>query len=178
MCGSHCWCVKVYAGEALCEQGVQSCLQQYVGMWRHVHDTTVAECVAHAYVRSIVSVKGSVWDNVPRLDSCQKHGRRACAGGSLDCSTSITAWVLLHHLLLFNFMHMGVHVHVHLTFAIILPPPFPGRYYQFGGSTNILVLPPNTVTFDTDLVANSKAGVETWVPMGDHIGMRHATNAK
>ena len=142
------------------------------------YDTTVAEYVAHAYVRSIVSVKGSVWDNVPRLDSCQKHGRRACAGGSLDCSASITAWVLLHHLLLFNFMHMGVHVHVHLTFAIILPPPFPGRYYQFGGSTNILVLPPNTVTFDTDLVANSKAGVETWVPMGDHIGMRHATNAK
>lgn len=94
------------------------------------YDTTVEECVAHTYVRSIVSVKVSVWDNVQRLDSCQKHGRRACAGGSLDCSTSITAWVLLHHLLLFNFMHMGVHVHVHLTFAIILPllsPPFPGQ---------------------------------------------------
>ena len=24
LCGSHCWCEKVYAGEALCEQGVQS----------------------------------------------------------------------------------------------------------------------------------------------------------
>ena len=58
------------------------------------------------------------------------------------------------------------------------PLPFPGRYYQFGGSTNVLVLPPNTVTFDADLVVNSKAGVETWVPMGDHIGMRHTTNAR
>lgn len=45
-------------------------------------------------------------------------------------------------------------------------------YYAFGGSTNILLFPPNTVKFDQDILDNSNACVETLVRVGMRIGKR------
>lgn len=43
-------------------------------------------------------------------------------------------------------------------------------YFQFGGSTVILILKKKTVVFDPDILENSDAGVETIVKMGEKIG--------
>jgi phosphatidylserine decarboxylase len=44
-------------------------------------------------------------------------------------------------------------------------------YYQFGGSTNIMILPAScALTLDADILRNSKAGVETLVDVGEQIG--------
>ena len=43
-------------------------------------------------------------------------------------------------------------------------------YFKFGGSTVILVVPAGSVTFDSDLVRNSSAGLETRVLCGERIG--------
>jgi len=44
-------------------------------------------------------------------------------------------------------------------------------YFQYGGSTVIVVFPEGTVLFDEDLVGHSKAGVETVVKVGERIGV-------
>lgn len=43
-------------------------------------------------------------------------------------------------------------------------------YFQFGGSTVILLLGPNTVQLDQDIIRNSRNGEETVVKMGEQIG--------
>ena len=43
-------------------------------------------------------------------------------------------------------------------------------YFKFGGSTVMLVLPAGAVTFDTDLVRNSAAGLETRIRCAERIG--------
>ncbi|KZT54720.1 hypothetical protein CALCODRAFT_472936 [Calocera cornea HHB12733] len=43
-------------------------------------------------------------------------------------------------------------------------------FFQYGGSTVIALFPKGSVQFDEDLVANSKAGVETVLHIGDRIG--------
>lgn len=43
-------------------------------------------------------------------------------------------------------------------------------YFQFGGSTVILLLEPNAVMLDSDIVINSRNGEETVVKMGEGIG--------
>ncbi|GAA5967625.1 hypothetical protein JCM21900_003229 [Sporobolomyces salmonicolor] len=43
-------------------------------------------------------------------------------------------------------------------------------YFAYGGSTVILLCPPGLVKWDADLVANSKARVETAVRVGEQIG--------
>lgn len=43
-------------------------------------------------------------------------------------------------------------------------------WFQYGGSTTIIVAPQGSVSWDADLLANSKMGVETLVRVGDHIG--------
>ena len=43
-------------------------------------------------------------------------------------------------------------------------------YFQFGGSTVILVLEPGRVLVDDDLVANTRRGLETFVRMGEGLG--------
>lgn len=43
-------------------------------------------------------------------------------------------------------------------------------YFQFGGSTVILLLEPETVQLDLDIVENSRNGEETLVKMGEQIG--------
>lgn len=44
-------------------------------------------------------------------------------------------------------------------------------YFQFGGSTVILMTEPGSVMPDEDLLANTKAGMETVVKMGERIGI-------
>jgi len=44
-------------------------------------------------------------------------------------------------------------------------------YFQYGGSTVIVVFPKGSILFDEDLVGHSKAGVETVVHIGDRIGV-------
>jgi len=43
-------------------------------------------------------------------------------------------------------------------------------YFRFGGSTIVLVFQPNTIAFDSDLIAHSAAGTETLVRCGETIG--------
>ena len=43
-------------------------------------------------------------------------------------------------------------------------------FFTFGGSTVIMVFPPDTVRFDDDLVEHSAAGVETLVKVNSAIG--------
>jgi phosphatidylserine decarboxylase len=45
-------------------------------------------------------------------------------------------------------------------------------YFRFGGSTVILLFQPGAVTLDADLIAHSRAGLETLVQMGSRIGRR------
>lgn len=47
-------------------------------------------------------------------------------------------------------------------------------YFQFGGSTVILLLPRDAVRIDDDILANSRDGVETVVRMGEKIGSQRA----
>lgn len=44
-------------------------------------------------------------------------------------------------------------------------------YFQFGGSTVVLLLPPDTVEMDADIAENSRLGIETVVKYGEKIGM-------
>ena len=43
-------------------------------------------------------------------------------------------------------------------------------YFKFGGSTVLLVIPNKKVVFDTDLVNNSREGIETLVKVGMSVG--------
>ena len=43
-------------------------------------------------------------------------------------------------------------------------------FFQFGGSTVVLMFPPGSISFDADLVYNSLAGTETLITMGSSIG--------
>lgn len=43
-------------------------------------------------------------------------------------------------------------------------------YFQFGGSTVVLLTKANTVNVDTDILENSKEGIETIVKYGEKIG--------
>lgn len=45
-------------------------------------------------------------------------------------------------------------------------------YFEFGGSTVVLLLPHGKVRIDTDLIENSENGYETVVRMGERIGER------
>lgn len=45
-------------------------------------------------------------------------------------------------------------------------------YFQFGGSTVVLLLKANTVQIDGDILDNSRAGIETVVKMGEKVGAR------
>lgn len=48
-------------------------------------------------------------------------------------------------------------------------------YYAYGGSTNIVVFPPESkVEWDQDLLDNSRKGIETMVRVGDRIGISTA----
>lgn len=47
-------------------------------------------------------------------------------------------------------------------------------YFQFGGSTIVLLLKEKTVQIDGDILANSAEGVETIVKYGEKIGVRRA----
>ena len=51
-------------------------------------------------------------------------------------------------------------------------------FFQFGGSTVILMTEPGSVMPDTDLLANTKAGMETVVKMGERIGIAGRANDK
>ena len=44
-------------------------------------------------------------------------------------------------------------------------------YFQFGGSTVILLFQHNRIRFDSDLLLNSANRLETFVRLGDHIGV-------
>jgi phosphatidylserine decarboxylase len=43
-------------------------------------------------------------------------------------------------------------------------------WFQYGGSTTILVAPQGSVRWDEDLLRNSLNGVETLLRVGNHIG--------
>lgn len=43
-------------------------------------------------------------------------------------------------------------------------------YFQYGGSTVIVVFPKDTIEWDDDILDHSKQSVETKVNMGEHIG--------
>lgn len=45
-------------------------------------------------------------------------------------------------------------------------------FFQFGGSTLVLLFPADTVTFDDDLLADSAAGMEVHVRAGERVGLR------
>ena len=45
-------------------------------------------------------------------------------------------------------------------------------YFQFGGSTIVLLFAPGTVAFDDDLVADTAAGLEVHVRTGAGVGKR------
>jgi phosphatidylserine decarboxylase len=45
-------------------------------------------------------------------------------------------------------------------------------YFEFGGSTSILLLPPDRVKLDEDIAAHSTQGIETIVRYGERIGRR------
>ncbi len=48
----------------------------------------------------------------------------------------------------------------------------PKGYFDFGGSTVVLVFQKDTVRFDNDLMENSRRGIETLVRVGETIGSR------
>ena len=48
-------------------------------------------------------------------------------------------------------------------------------YFQFGGSTVVLVFEPGRVTIDKDLVANTQNGLETFLHMGEGIASAAST---
>jgi phosphatidylserine decarboxylase len=43
-------------------------------------------------------------------------------------------------------------------------------YFAFGGSTLVVVWPPNTIQFDKDLLMNAQEPLETLTRVGQHIG--------
>lgn len=43
-------------------------------------------------------------------------------------------------------------------------------YFQYGGSTVIVIFPKDTIKWDDDILDHSKQSVETKVNMGEHIG--------
>ena len=45
-------------------------------------------------------------------------------------------------------------------------------FFQFGGSTVVLLFEPGAIAFDSDLVADSAAGLEVHVPTGAGVGSR------
>lgn len=47
-------------------------------------------------------------------------------------------------------------------------------YFQFGGSTIVVVLKPGAVRIDDDILAHSAQGIETLVHLGEKIGVRDA----
>ena len=49
-------------------------------------------------------------------------------------------------------------------------------YFQFGGSTVVLAIPPNNAQFDRDLITNTNNGLETLVQMGESIGSTKTQN--
>ena len=44
-------------------------------------------------------------------------------------------------------------------------------YFQFGGSTVVLLFPAGTIQVDTDILTNSREGIETVVKLGEKIGV-------
>ncbi|MDE6103334.1 MAG: phosphatidylserine decarboxylase, partial [Oscillospiraceae bacterium] len=44
--------------------------------------------------------------------------------------------------------------------------------FEYGGSTVVLIIPPNTVIPDSDIFKNTKDGFETVVKMGERIGIK------
>ncbi|MGB0428650.1 MAG: archaetidylserine decarboxylase, partial [Flavobacteriales bacterium] len=48
-------------------------------------------------------------------------------------------------------------------------------YFAFGGSTIVLLFEPNQISFDTDLIEHTKAGIETAILMGESIGNKLTT---
>lgn len=49
-------------------------------------------------------------------------------------------------------------------------------YFEFGGSTVVLVLPPETIQFRDDLCQWSRQGVETLLKAGDRLGVNQAND--
>lgn len=43
-------------------------------------------------------------------------------------------------------------------------------YFLYGGSTTVLIAPKESVTWDSDLLRNSRNGVETLIQVGEQIG--------
>ena len=43
-------------------------------------------------------------------------------------------------------------------------------WFELGGSTVVLVFEQNAILFDADLCANSAAGIETYVHLGESVG--------
>ncbi len=81
--------------------------------------------------------------------------------------------------------HFGAIVQVEVgAFAVgsIVQTYGPGRvergqekgFFQFGGSTVVLLFGRGSVTFDADLVRDSRAGLEVLVQAGERIGLRAA----
>ncbi len=50
-------------------------------------------------------------------------------------------------------------------------------YFAFGGSTIVVITPPDTVSIDADLMRNSREGAETRICMGERIGCAHNFHA-
>ena len=48
-------------------------------------------------------------------------------------------------------------------------------FFELGGSTVVLLFEPTRIAFDEDLCANTQTGVETYVRMGERIGVVPAT---
>ena len=46
-------------------------------------------------------------------------------------------------------------------------------YFQFGGSTIVLLFGPNSILFDDDLLTDSSNGIEVQVSAGETIGRKH-----
>ena len=44
-------------------------------------------------------------------------------------------------------------------------------YFAFGGSTLVLLFEKNEITFDEDLISNTKNGLETYIKMGENIAV-------
>ena len=44
-------------------------------------------------------------------------------------------------------------------------------FFQYGGSTLVLLVKPNTVQIDADILENSSLGIETIVQYGEKIGV-------
>ena len=43
-------------------------------------------------------------------------------------------------------------------------------YFLFGASASAIVFEKDYIKFDDDLIKNTKAGIETWVPLGSSVG--------